>query len=118
MRHRLARVGASRPERDALRIHLKQRQRWLLAEVDSAARAHAIRPSDSEALRAGAQAVFDSWLEVLQARLLAAGFGETTARRRALLVLAAIEGALILARSQRELGPLTAVRDELVELIG
>ncbi len=68
---------------------------------------------ESETLRATASEVFGSWLEVVEQRLLAAGLSPADAARRALFVLAAIEGALILARAQRDLGPLTAVRDEL-----
>ena len=58
--------------------------------------------ASSEAVRATADAVFTSWLEVLQERLLAAGLTAADAERRALLVLAAIEGALILARARRD----------------
>jgi TetR/AcrR family transcriptional repressor of lmrAB and yxaGH operons len=68
----------------------------------------------SEAVRATADAVFSSWLEVLQQRLVAAGLSAADAERRALLVLAALEGALILARARHDTGPLAAVRDELV----
>jgi TetR/AcrR family transcriptional regulator, lmrAB and yxaGH operons repressor len=73
--------------------------------------------SDSDAMRATAAAVFEGWLQVLQERLHAAGFNPTDARRRALLVLSALEGALLLARAQRDLGALVAVREELVELL-
>jgi TetR/AcrR family transcriptional repressor of lmrAB and yxaGH operons len=72
--------------------------------------------TDSEAVRATAAASFDSWLESLQARLMQAGLSCSVARRRALLVLSAIEGALVLARAQRNLAPLEAVREELVAL--
>lgn len=74
--------------------------------------------SGSDAVRAAADAVFTTWLQALRARLLAAGLTAEEAERRALLVLAAIEGALILARARRDTGPLTAVRDELVALCG
>jgi TetR/AcrR family transcriptional regulator, lmrAB and yxaGH operons repressor len=74
--------------------------------------------TQSEALRATSAAVFESWLEVLEARLLAGGLDATGAHRRALLVLAAIEGALIMARARRELQPLNAVREELIGLLG
>jgi TetR/AcrR family transcriptional repressor of lmrAB and yxaGH operons len=57
-----------------------------------------------------------SWLEVLEQRLLEGGLTAAEAERRALLVLAAIEGALILARARLDTGPLTAVRVELVAL--
>jgi AcrR family transcriptional regulator len=69
--------------------------------------------SDSETLRAGACSAFDSWLEPLERRLTAEGLDAPAARRRALHVLSAIEGALILARATRELAPLEAVREEL-----
>jgi TetR/AcrR family transcriptional repressor of lmrAB and yxaGH operons len=65
-----------------------------------------------------AAAAFDSWIEALEERLLAAGLDASSARRRAVLALAAIEGALILARARRDLEPLAAVREELVALLG
>jgi TetR/AcrR family transcriptional repressor of lmrAB and yxaGH operons len=74
--------------------------------------------SGSEALRTTADAVFASWLEVLQERLVTAGLTRADAERRALLVLAAIEGALILARARHDTAPLAAVREELVALAG
>jgi TetR/AcrR family transcriptional regulator, lmrAB and yxaGH operons repressor len=72
----------------------------------------------SEAVREKAGAVFASWLEVLEERLRAAGLTAAAAERRALLVLAAIEGALMLARARRDTSPLAAVRDELTRLAG
>jgi len=72
--------------------------------------------ASSEAVRTTADAAFGSWLDVLQRRLLEAGLNAADAERRALLVLAALEGALILARARRDTGPLAAVRDELVAL--
>jgi TetR/AcrR family transcriptional repressor of lmrAB and yxaGH operons len=74
--------------------------------------------SRSPAVQNAAAAVFDSWIESLDQRLLAGGLDAGTARRRAVLVLAAIEGALILARARRDLEPLAAVREELVALVG
>ncbi len=72
--------------------------------------------SESERLRASAAAVFDSWLAVIAARLRAGGLSAAAAERRALMVLAAIEGALILARARHDLAPLSAVREELLAL--
>jgi TetR/AcrR family transcriptional repressor of lmrAB and yxaGH operons len=69
--------------------------------------------SDSKALRVAATETFDSWLDALHQRLLVAGVSAPVAERRALLVLSAIEGALILARARRDLAPLAAVREEL-----
>jgi TetR/AcrR family transcriptional repressor of lmrAB and yxaGH operons len=70
----------------------------------------------SEPIRDAAAGAFDSWLDALRRRLRAAGLDSEDAARRAVLVLAAIEGALILARAQRDPAPLTAVREELVAL--
>jgi TetR/AcrR family transcriptional repressor of lmrAB and yxaGH operons len=71
----------------------------------------------SQAVRTAAATVFESWLQALQESFMAGGLEATAARRRALLALAAIEGALILARARRDLEPLAAVREELVELM-
>ncbi len=78
-------------------------------EPDSAA-PNQTRPFQSPAFIRG------KWLEVLQERLVAAGLTAADAERRALLVLAAIEGALILARARCDPRPLSAVREELVAL--
>jgi TetR/AcrR family transcriptional repressor of lmrAB and yxaGH operons len=70
----------------------------------------------SDAVRSTADAVFTSWLIVLEERLVASGMEPARAQRRALFVLAALEGALILARARRDTEPLSAVREELVAL--
>jgi TetR/AcrR family transcriptional repressor of lmrAB and yxaGH operons len=70
----------------------------------------------SEEVRVAAAAVFAGWLEALSARLQTEGLDAQAAERRALLVLAAIEGALILARARRDLAPLRAIRQELLGL--
>jgi TetR/AcrR family transcriptional regulator, lmrAB and yxaGH operons repressor len=72
--------------------------------------------NDSEPVRAAAAAAFDAWLSALGAHLVSAGLEPPAAARRAMLVLASIEGALILARARRDLAPLQAVREELVAL--
>jgi TetR/AcrR family transcriptional repressor of lmrAB and yxaGH operons len=74
--------------------------------------------TQSEPVRAAADAVFASWLEVLEERLVVSGLEASVAARRATLVLAAIEGGLILARARRSLEPLAAVREELLGLVG
>jgi TetR/AcrR family transcriptional repressor of lmrAB and yxaGH operons len=71
---------------------------------------------DSEAVREAAVVAFDGWLTPLQERLVRAGLAPTAAKQRALFVLSAVEGALILARAQHNLAPLVAVRKELVAL--
>jgi TetR/AcrR family transcriptional regulator, lmrAB and yxaGH operons repressor len=70
-----------------------------------------------EPIRATAERVFTTWLAELEAALLAEGMTAEQAQRRALLVLSAVEGALILARARRETGPLDAVKQELTELM-
>ncbi len=72
--------------------------------------------ADSEPMRAAARAAFDSWLEVLSERLAGAGLDPVHAEQRALLVLAAIEGGLILARARRDVSPLLAVSSQLRSL--
>jgi TetR/AcrR family transcriptional repressor of lmrAB and yxaGH operons len=57
--------------------------------------------ASSEPIRVAAQASFDSWLAPLNARLRAAGFAPPRAAERADLVIATLEGALILARTRR-----------------
>ena len=69
--------------------------------------------SESEPMRATAQAAFESWIEVLEQRLTRAGLEPVLAGQRALFVLAAIEGALILARARRDVAPLRAVSAQL-----
>ena len=68
---------------------------------------------ESPRMRATAQAAFDSWLEVLELRLASDGMDRAEAQQRAVLVLAAIEGALILARARRDVAPLLAVSAQL-----
>jgi TetR/AcrR family transcriptional repressor of lmrAB and yxaGH operons len=67
-------------------------------------------------LRRASADAFASWVGALEARLHDEGLPRKLARRRALLVLAAIEGALVLARAQRDTEPLLAVREELLAL--
>jgi TetR/AcrR family transcriptional regulator, lmrAB and yxaGH operons repressor len=55
----------------------------------------------SEPIRAAVQASFESWLAPLRERLEAAGFGPGEAQRRADLTIAALEGALVLARARQ-----------------
>jgi TetR/AcrR family transcriptional repressor of lmrAB and yxaGH operons len=55
----------------------------------------------SEPIRAAVQASFDRWLSPLHARLEETGFEPAEAARRADLTIAALEGALILARARQ-----------------
>jgi len=67
----------------------------------------------SEVLRTTAAGIFDAWLGELEAALRRAGVEAGAAERRALLVLSAIEGALLLSRARRDTAPLLAVAEEL-----
>jgi TetR/AcrR family transcriptional repressor of lmrAB and yxaGH operons len=73
--------------------------------------------SRSPAIRSVAAEVFESWIAALEERLLATGLDAKAARRRAVLALAAIEGALILARARGDSEPLSSVREELVAIM-
>jgi TetR/AcrR family transcriptional repressor of lmrAB and yxaGH operons len=55
----------------------------------------------SEPIRAAVQASFDSWLGPLRQRLEATGYDPDEAARRADLTIAALEGALVLARARQ-----------------
>lgn len=70
--------------------------------------------SSVELLRETAARVFGTWLEELERGLAEDGMDAEAAARRALFVLSAIEGALILARARRDTAPLAAVRAELL----
>jgi TetR/AcrR family transcriptional regulator, lmrAB and yxaGH operons repressor len=71
----------------------------------------------AEPLRLTAKRVFATWLAELERALRAAGMDDAAAERRAMLVLSAIEGALVLARARQDTAPLLAVREELLALL-
>jgi TetR/AcrR family transcriptional regulator, lmrAB and yxaGH operons repressor len=73
--------------------------------------------TQSQAVRDAAASGFDLWLEQIEQRLLEAGLADAAAQRKALLLLSAIEGALILARARRDVAPLAAVREELPSIL-
>ena len=69
-------------------------------------------------LGAQAAAVFIAWERELEEALVAAAMPCVKAARAAPLILAAVEGALILCRARRELAPLDAVGAALADLVG
>ncbi len=69
-------------------------------------------------LGALAAAVFVVWERELQAAFVASGLAEAKAAAAAALVLAALEGALILCRARREVAPLDAVGAALGAFVG
>jgi AcrR family transcriptional regulator len=69
--------------------------------------------STSEPLREACADVFESWVEAGTGRFEAAGIATERARELAIGLIAALEGAFVLARAQRTTEPL-AVAGELV----
>ncbi len=69
-------------------------------------------------LGAQAAAVFVAWERELEEALSAAGMPRAKAGGAAVLILAAVEGALILCRARRELAPLDAVGEALAAFVG
>ncbi|MCB1413818.1 MAG: TetR family transcriptional regulator [Xanthobacteraceae bacterium] len=64
---------------------------------------------DSREISAAGREVFAGLRDTIAGRLVADGFGRAEARRRALMAVAAIEGALILARTERSAAPIEDV---------
>jgi AcrR family transcriptional regulator len=64
--------------------------------------------SASEPLREACAAVFSSWIESGTERFVAAGIGVVTARELTIAMIAALEGAFVLARALRSTEPLQA----------
>jgi AcrR family transcriptional regulator len=68
------------------------------------------------AVRDAAAAAFARWEELLTTAFERRGVERERARSLATLAIAAIEGAVVVARAQRSTAPLERVADELVEL--
>jgi TetR/AcrR family transcriptional repressor of lmrAB and yxaGH operons len=63
----------------------------------------------SEPVRLACREAFDWWARLIETRLREAGWAPADARDDALATVAAIEGALLVARTQRDVAPLRAV---------
>lgn len=72
---------------------------------------------ESEQIRAASVAAYASWLEVLVDFLVRQGISAERAPGLATTVLAAVEGALLLAKTQRDVTPLRQVGADLRVLI-
>jgi AcrR family transcriptional regulator len=70
-------------------------------------------PEDGPDLRDAAVAAFEGWRRALARRFAASGIEAQRADELALLTVSAIEGALILSRTYRDLAPLQSVGREL-----
>ena len=74
-------------------------------------------PQEGPDLRDAARAAFERWRRALASELEASGIDAALAGELGMLVLAGFEGALILSRAYRDLGPLDSVRRELRERV-
>ncbi|MDZ4766644.1 MAG: TetR/AcrR family transcriptional regulator [Chloroflexota bacterium] len=71
----------------------------------------------SERLRTECHAIYESWRGAFVDKLIAAGIADERAGRLSLLILASIEGGIILCRVQQSADPLREMGDELHRLI-
>lgn len=77
-----------------------------------------VHDSDAPALLARAAEVFASWREPFRYALVADGVPEDRARALSTTAVAALEGAVILSRAQRDLAPLLDTAAVLRDLLG
>jgi TetR/AcrR family transcriptional repressor of lmrAB and yxaGH operons len=75
----------------------------------------ALEASDDNVVRSACDGAYRSWLELLRIRLRRWGIAEERAGDLATVALSMLEGALLLARVQRDVGSLRVVGDQLVE---
>ena len=73
--------------------------------------------SVSEPLREACADVFDGWLDSATERLTDAGIAEPRARELAIGMVAALEGAFVLARAQRSTEPLTVAAELMADAV-
>ncbi len=73
---------------------------------------------ERDSLRHACEQGLNTWLKMFAAHFARAGMTEKRAKTSATLVLAALEGGLILSRAQRSCEPLTAIAEELTYLFG
>lgn len=73
--------------------------------------------STNDQLRAACHQAYQSWQDVLAQKLRQGSYGEARARRIAAVIISALEGAIILSRSQRSPQPLRDVAEEIEALL-
>ncbi|GGM50165.1 transcriptional regulator [Longimycelium tulufanense] len=112
-------AAAVERDQDPVRTLRELAQVWrvILAESDYAGGCPVVAATVSahtfpEGQRA-AGAVFARWEDVLRTMFTRQGVAEDRARSLAALAIAALEGAILLARAQRDLTPLDRVADEV-----
>jgi AcrR family transcriptional regulator len=122
IRRRLVAVAETGSARDLVRALLGAMRDGLRASDFAVGCAVAgvvldLSPDVDEGLTAPAAEALDSWRGVIATALTRDGVAPARARRLATLVLAAFEGAIILARAQRDTSPLDEVEQELTVLL-
>lgn len=73
--------------------------------------------STNDQLREACHQAYQSWQEAFAQKLRAGDFGEARSRQLAALIIAALEGAIILSRSQRSPQPLLDIAEEIELLL-
>jgi len=73
--------------------------------------------STSEVLRQECERIYGEWQEAFAAKLQSGGISEDRARRLSLLIIAAIEGGVILCRTGQSREPLEQVAEEVNVLV-
>jgi TetR/AcrR family transcriptional repressor of lmrAB and yxaGH operons len=71
----------------------------------------------SELIRAACDGTYTTWLDGLAVALRRWGVGEDTAGPLATLVLSSLQGAILLAKVRRDVGPIHSVADQVGDLI-
>jgi TetR/AcrR family transcriptional regulator, lmrAB and yxaGH operons repressor len=73
--------------------------------------------TESDALRTVCSDFYDEWRSIIARKLEASGRTATDAESLATLVLASIEGGLMLARAQRNVRPLLVLTEEIAKIL-
>ncbi|MCA0455474.1 MAG: TetR/AcrR family transcriptional regulator [Chloroflexi bacterium] len=73
--------------------------------------------STSPTLREACQHIYDGWQDAFAEKLRAGDIAEARAKRMAALIIAAIEGGIILCRTSQSRIPLEQVGEEIYELV-
>jgi AcrR family transcriptional regulator len=71
----------------------------------------------SPALTEACSQAYDSWQRAIEDALIGYGVGQSRAARLAVLMLTAVEGALLLCRAKRSVSPLKEVHAEIAALV-
>ena len=117
----LARSGATTPEEVVGGFAALFRRLLIGSDLRSGCGVAAVTvgagASDDE-LFAVASAAFWRWREALATALAATGVERAEGARLAVIVVAALEGAMIVARAERSIEPFDVVADHLRQLVG